>query len=306
MISWVVGAGGLLGSALSERAGACYEPGPVPWRDPEQARRILREQARGLSAAADGRPWRVIWAAGAATTSTSREVAETELIPLEGLLSGLRSALPSGPGSFFLTSSAGGVYAGSSVAPFSIDTVPVPLSPYGELKVAQEAMSRDFLEGLAPVVIGRIGNLYGPGQNLQKLQGLISRLALAAVTREPLNVFVPLGTIRDYIYAADAADVILTATRRSQSQDQVPRTRVEIISSGTGTTIGQLIRTMDAITKRRIPVAFGSHPSSTAQALDLRLTPSLSPRRPTPLPAGMKAVYADILRRTQVEVLAGT
>jgi len=295
VITWVIGSGGLLGSAVARHCGDRYEPGPVPWADPEQARLTLHTQARKFEQAAKDGPWRVIWAAGSATTSTAREDALAELVPLEGLLSGLRSAVPRGEGCFFLTSSAGGVYAGSANPPFTVATRPVPLSPYGELKLAQEALTAHTLAGIVPVVIGRVSNLYGPGQNLDKLQGLISHLARAAVTRQPVNIFVPLDTTRDYITADDAAAAILHAI----AQRRTASTSTEIIASGRGTTIGQLIRTMNEITKRKVPVALGMHPSAIAQASDLRLVPSFLRPQVTPIPVGVKAVYDDILVRAQ-------
>lgn len=306
MITWVIGQGGLLGGALASRAGTgtLYEPGPIPWDDPEAAASALHGQARGLEQLTGEGSWQVIWAAGAATTSTSEMAANAELVPLEGLVSGLRSALPSGPGAFFLASSAGGVYAGSPDPPFDGLTPTHPLSPYGRLKLAQEALVSDTLATAIPVVVGRISNLYGPGQNLAKLQGLISRLALAAVTRQPINLFVPLETMRDYIHVDDAARGVLSLLVQARQEGAPTNAATHIIASGRGTTIGQLVRTMNEIAKKRVPVALGSHPSSAAQALDLRLVPSLDIPQLTPLPVGMKAVYEDILRLTQQESLA--
>lgn len=301
MITWIIGSGGLLGSAVAKQAGHLYEPGRVPWQDPQAAAQTLHRQARTFEGFCAGTPWRVIWAAGSATTSTSKTEAMAELRPLEGLLTGLRSALPAGPGSFFLTSSAGGVYAGAERPPFSTATIPVPLSPYGELKLAQEDLAVETLGGLLPVTIGRISNLYGPGQNLQKLQGLISRLALSAIRQEPVNIFVPLDTIRDYLYTDDAARAILRLTQQSAAAEQVS---IEVLATGRGTTIGQLIRTMNEIAKRKVPVALGTHPSAHAQASDLRLTPSVLLDQVTTLPAGIKAVHDDILSRTQIPALA--
>ena len=60
MITWVVGGGGLLGSAVGRQCGWRYEPGPVPWHDPDEARRVLHEQARGLSAETGDGPWQVV------------------------------------------------------------------------------------------------------------------------------------------------------------------------------------------------------------------------------------------------------
>ena len=299
MITWIIGQGGLLGSALARNTTGLYEPGAIPWHSPEDAATTLHTHARGLEAAAQGSPWRVIWAAGAATTSTTQREAEAEMIPLQGLLTGLRSALPSGPGAFFLASSAGGVYAGSQHPPFTSTTAPQPLSPYGELKLAQERLSSQSLGQIIPVTIGRISNLYGPGQNLDKLQGLISRLAMASITRQPINIFVPLGTIRDYVFADDASEAILRLTRESAMDGDARPPRTEIIATGRGTTIGQLIRMMGEISKRRVPVALGSHPSSAAQAVDLRVVPTRDLPSITTLPEGVRAVHDDLLTRLQ-------
>ncbi len=245
----------------------------------------------------------MVWAAGQATVSSSADDANAELATLRALLSALRTDLPRGPGTFFLTSSAGGVYAGSAHPPFDDATVPAALSPYGELKLQQESIAREHLMGLCPVVIGRIGNLFGPGQNLAKLQGLISRLAIATATQQPLNIFVPLDTTRDYIYVDDAAEMIrywIDDSIRAQPDSAI----VRVIASGESVTIGQLISTMRLVTKRRVPTALGSHHSSSNQVRDLRLVPStaegLTIRQSTPLPVGMKSVYLDILRRLQL------
>ncbi len=302
MITWIIGSGGLLGSSLTRICSVRYEPGPVPWVDPVEAARVLHQQARTFEGVAGDAPWRVIWAAGSATTSTPRSEALAELTSLDGLLTGLRSALPSGPGAFFLTSSAGGVYAGSGGPPFSTSTQPAPLSPYGELKLAQEQRLAELLGGIVPTIVGRISNLYGPGQNLHKLQGLISRLALSAINQTPIDIFVPLDTMRDYLYVDDAAQVITQVTSRPP---QTLGVTTHVLATGRGTTIGQLVRMMKEISKRRVPVALGAHPSAQAQAADLRLEPSLPLARVTPLPAGMKAVHDDILTRVQASALAG-
>jgi UDP-glucose 4-epimerase len=302
VITWVVGGGGLFGSAIMRQCEWTYDPGPIPWEDPEAASQTLHQQARGLSAEAGDGPWRVVWAAGAATTSTPATDAFDELVPLAGLLTGIRSARPPGMGAVFVTSSAGGVYAGSANPPFDAATPTVPLSPYGELKLAQEAIALETLAGICPVVIGRLSNLYGPGQNLGKLQGLISRLARSAVTQQPINIFVSLDTIRDYIYADDAASVALHAVDEAASREA---TGTVVIASGQPATVGQVIRTMNQVAKRRVPVALGNHESASAQSLDLRLTPTRRLEETLPLPAGMKRVYLDILSRLQANSLAG-
>lgn len=304
MITWVVGGGGLLGSAILRRCDDSFVSTPVPWSDPAAASRVLVDDMARFQREVGGSDWAVIWAAGAATVSTSAEQAGRELGSLEALLRALRDHRPAGRGAVFVTSSAGGVYAGSVEPPFDLSTTPVPLSPYGELKLTQERTAADLLADVCPLVIGRFSNLYGPGQNLGKLQGLISRLALSAVTRQPINIFVSLDTIRDYIYVDDAAAATLaaiTAAVRSPG----PQTNTLVIASGQPVTIGQLIRTMNQVTKSRVPVALGSHPSAISQSLDLRLTPTAGVETTTPLPVGVKAVYLDILDRVQQQSLVG-
>jgi UDP-glucose 4-epimerase len=304
MITWTVGSGGLLGSAVTRASEERFGCGPIPWADPEAAAAMLRAEARRFGTEVGDDPWAVVWAAGAATTSTSADVALSELEPLRALLEGIRSALPRGPGSVFVTSSAGGVYAGSTHPPFTASSEPAPLSPYGELKLAQEHLASETLGAVCPVVIGRVSNLYGPGQNLTKLQGLISRLALAAVTRQPINIFVPLDTIRDYIYVDDAARAVLDAAAWA-AQRGTPGSTTLVIASGQPATVGQVLRTMNLVAKRRVPVALGSHPSASAQSADLRLEPTHALDAVTSLPAGMKAVYLDILERVQRRSVAG-
>lgn len=249
-----------------------------------------------------GNPWAIIWAAGNAATASSAQDAEIEMQTFTDAVSAVKAHLPAGPGAFFLSSSAGGVYAGSTGAPFSEESKVEPLSAYGNLKLEQESTTSQELSGLCNVVIGRISNLYGPGQNLEKLQGLISRLAWAAVTKQPVNMFVSLDTIRDCIYVDDAAAVIrywIESAIKSNEQESVTR----VIASGQPVSLGFLIHLMQEISRTKIPIAYGAHASSSAQSRDLRLTPTgaLEVHKfiQTPLSVGSKNVYLDILERFQ-------
>ncbi len=274
----------------------------IDWTQTAIAALQLQSACTEFVRSLDGSDWRIIWAAGAATPATEHGQAMAELIPIDALMSSMRERSIPGRGSFFLASSAGGVYAGSKNPPFGSSTAPPPLSAYGELKLAQERATTDALRGICPVTIGRFSNIYGPGQNLAKLQGLVSRLALAAATRRAINIFVPLDTIRDYVFVDDAALATLRWSEQAHCRDSAAG--VKVIASGQPVTVGQLIRTVDQVTKRRVPVALGTHPSAAAQALDLRMEPTSKASDQTTLPAGIKAVYLDILERIQREPLS--
>jgi len=76
----------------------------------------------------------------------------------------------------------------------------------------------------ASALIGRIANLYGPGQNISKPQGIISQICRSYLLGYPLSIYVSLDTLRDYIFAPDCAalvaDALLDSEVRAQSLDR--------------------------------------------------------------------------------------
>ena len=303
MLTWIVGSGGLLGSALVKQTTNLFQAPTFSWGEPELLRSEFDTAIRKFKEQVHTNEWCVIWAAGSATTSTSEVETAKELAAFTYFTQALTANAPENRGAFFLSSSAGGVYAGSTNPPFSMKTEPAALSAYGELKIAQEKQAISALDGKCDVLIGRIANLYGPSQNLEKLQGLISRLALSAITKEPITMFVSLDTMRDYIYTDDAARVIHSKIRQAMNHPR-PAHSTSIIASGQATSLGYLINMMQDVAHTKIPVAYGNHASSGAQAHDLRLVPDdldLTERLvKTTLSAGVKNVYLDILNRYQV------
>jgi UDP-glucose 4-epimerase len=296
---WVVGAGGLLGSALSRELNrnphfTIFTGQEINWTDPDQIDLTFKQDFDELTLQAGTNPWAVIWAAGRASTASTKIDTETELASFTSLVEVISNT--NHQGTFFLASSAGGIYAGSSNPPFSIDTIPKPLSPYGELKLAQEKLAKEKLPNNCTVIIGRVSNLFGPGQDVNKLQGLISQLVVSALTKKPIDIFVSLDTLRDYIYVDDAAKIIANLVI-SESRTQ----STHIIASGQPVSLGYLIQLAQDISRTRIPIAVRAHASSAAQARDLRLTPTdnLVNSNATTLPAGIKNVYLDILQRRQ-------
>jgi len=294
MLTWTVGAGGLLGSALTRQVCNPFNASPVAWNDQYASGVALKKNLDRFCADVGDGEWAIIWAAGAATVAIGQAQADVELSTFRAFIDAVSAHAPAGAGRFLLASSAGGVYAGATGPPFAAATAPAPLGVYGHLKMAQEAGAVEGLRNTCPVVVARIANLYGPGQNLTKLQGLVSRLAWCAATQEPANIFVPLDTIRDYVYVDDAARSCLQALTNAAHPSEVA-----VIASGRPVTVGQLIRTVQQVTKRHVPVGLGSHSSARDQVLDLRLAPSMEIDQQTPLPVGVKNVFLDILRRLQ-------
>ena len=318
--AWVIGAGGLLGGAvvrsLRRRDGWVHAPWPgLPWTRPAEVASTARRFTEGLiDLVAPGERWCVIWTAGAGVTSSTSAALDLELEQFSEILDAIGSVVTSrgaeATGAVFYSSSAGGAYGGSDDPPFDEFSSAVPLSDYGRFKLAAEGLLRAFSqENNVSVAAGRIANIYGPGQKLGKMQGLISHLAKAQFSPSPASIFVPLETMRDYIFVDDCADLILDVLDRVAKETHLTG-RVEvmkILASGNAVTIGQLLGHFRMLAKGHPHVRLGSSPFASMQGLDLRLTsrvwPELDHRQLTPLPAGISATMGDMLRQIQTRAL---
>lgn len=292
---WVVGSGGLLGSAVARRLGMLghvVRTSRVPWADPAAAVATLLDDARSL----DG-DWRLWWCAGAGVVGSTAVALEAEVAVLSGFLAGWA---PSGQGALFLASSAGGVYAGSSDPPFTEETEPVPISPYGRSKLESEAVVHTFAERAGvPVLVGRLANLYGPGQRLGKGQGLVSQLCLACLTRRPVSVYVPLDTRRDYLFVDDAAAMAVAGLEAVAERGG---RHTKVLASGRSSTVGAILGDLRRITRRTPLVVPAASPDARqqaqGQATDLRLRstawPPLSGHARTTLGAGIAATLRAV------------
>jgi UDP-glucose 4-epimerase len=298
----VVGARGLLGGGVVReltRRGAAPATVEVPWHDRDAAVSVLVDATTRL--AAQGGAWRVLWCAGAGVVATSPAALEAEVSTFTGYVDGLAARLVEGPaaspGALFLASSAGGVHAGSADPPFSEDTEPRPISPYGEAKLATEQVARRFARASGvPVVIGRIANLYGPGQDPTKAQGLVSQLCRAHLERRPTSIYVSLDTARDYLFVDDAARLVLGATERAAAGP--PGTaQVKIMGSQRATTVAMILGELRRVSRRKPLVVLGVSPLAAFQTRDLRFRSrvwtDLDAEVATTLPAGILATLAS-------------
>jgi len=306
---WTIGSGGLIGSAINQQSSNPFKAEKIRWNDNNQAFADLLNNLTSFTNEIRNHHytrWAIVWAAGSATTTSNQLRADSELRLLTEFLNALSNTFGEAafttPGTFLLISSAGGIYAGSKNPPFTEATEPHPIGVYGELKLAQEIATQELLKSTnIEVVIARVSNAYGPGQDLTKLQGLISRLALSTLTRDPINLFVPLSTVRDFIFTSDLAAQIHALLQRQETNNKDENNKIRIVASGSGTSIGQVLRTCQGVFHRKIPTAMGSHPSAGAQAADLRFSSIYSADSgqltPTPLPVGIKIVFDDVSRR---------
>ena len=281
-LSWVVGRGGLLGSCVERVIGPdVWCPArPFIWSDPGQLHKSIAAAVRDFRtrlAAESKRGWCIYWCAGSGVVGTAAERLAAETACLHFFLDQLGSAFgesqASLTGRVFLASSAGGAYGGSTERPMTEATLPRPISDYGRSKLEQEQVLRTWARNRPNVstLVGRLSNLYGPGQHLDKPQGLISHMSRCMIFGVPVRIYVPLDTIRDYLFAQDAATRIAAGmSRLGREASGGDQHIIKIFSSGSETTVGGLIGVFRQIAKKQLRVVSGLNPVQTQQPAQLQ------------------------------------
>lgn len=256
-IAWVVGSGGLLGAAM--RRALCrdgtelfspaerfrWNDGPVLGSQMAAAVRAFASQVE----AADR--WEIYWAAGVGTMSSSEDALAPETRALALVLRLLEADpnLMATSGSMAFASSAGAIYAGSQEDIITENTSPTPTTAYAREKLRQEDLVSSFAltNPRTTALLARISTVYGPGQAAGKQQGLLTHIARRSLRNQPIQIFVPYDTIRDYIAADDAAAAMVSALRITSVK---PRVLIKIIASEHPATIAEIISIFKRIARR--------------------------------------------------------
>jgi len=283
MISWVIGRGGLLGSSVERRlstVGSTWSPSqPLQWATHEVYSETLLVAMDEFFEQIGNDEWSVLWCAGIGVVSSTEEVLNEEVAKIHVLLESLATfdRLVLRRGVLFYSSSAGGVYAGSASPPFDEFRATCPLSPYGEQKLNCEKLFAQFakLSG-ARVGIGRIANLYGPGQNRDKSQGIVTTICKAMLLHRPIDIYVPLDTIRNYIYGDDAATIITLFVLRLSGVDS-GTTMTKVVASDRNSSISYLLHECNYIFGRRPRIVLSRGAIGAKHARDLRLQSKVWP-----------------------------
>ena len=298
-VCWILGRGGLLGRSLvhaAARSGMTeFVPGePLRWNEPEHCRAQLASAVAAFAACVQGKSWQIIWAAGTGTMGSKEEDLRKETTTLETLLT-LLSAEPglmTTGGSVLYASSAGAIYAGSRDDVITEASLPAAENAYGHAKLREEELLKTFVtQHLSmSLLLARITNLYGPAQSSAKRQGLISHIARSILRRVPINIFVPLDTIRDYVAADDAATTMLETGAKLRPGDILTK----IVAAEEPTTIARIIGTFTTITRIPPRVITSASPLSSSYPHRMCFRSVVSPgsRARTPLLVGIADVLA--------------
>lgn len=106
-------------------------------------------------------------------------------------------------------SSGGTVYGNQMVQPITENAVPVPINHYGNLKLCIENTIRTFnFQAHKHMLIARIANPYGPGQDYLKGVGFIDAAIKKAIHGEVTEIWGDGENVRDYIYITDVCRML--------------------------------------------------------------------------------------------------
>jgi UDP-glucose 4-epimerase len=269
----------------------------IQWSDPTVCRRQLEQLGTTFGRSIDG-PWRVAWCAGAGVVATSDAQFVDEQSYLESFLESVQRSAPSENGGLFFASSAGAVFGLGSSHWLTEASPHSPISPYGRSKLAQEQMVGDWSRVVGiPTLIGRLSNLYGPGQNLSKPQGFISQLIRSILEKRSFRLGVSADTERDFIHVDDAAARILAWLSRPLDSEAA----VKLIAAGQSTTLGRVANVVHSVTHIQPKILYASIAGSSLQPRHLRFASRVRPELDVefscrPLEVGVLQTWQAMLR----------
>ena len=256
-VAWVLGSSGLLGSALvrtlrNDGKELFFPAKALEWGNAQEIAQQVQAATRAFALrAASADHWEIHWAAGVGTMSSPATVMAPETQVLALLLECLQAdaGLMARPGSLSFASSAGAIYAGASDDVITENTAPAPTTAYAHVKLQQEELVRAFVAAHPGItaLIARISTLYGPGQATVKKQGLLGHMARSILRNQPMHIYVPYDTIRDYIDADDAARAIVGTLRATRAHSGAV---TKIIASECPATIAEIVAIFSRLARR--------------------------------------------------------
>ena len=247
MITWVLGRGGLVGSSveakLRSRSTVWVPESPIQWGDQSLFEESFKQAFTQFIQHIAQEDWAILWCAGNSVVSSSLGDLQRESDFINFICSQI-SLLPQPlqlRGILSFASSAGGVYGGSVGTVFSESTIPQPINDYGFTKLKTEELLINLAKSTSTrAAIFRLANVYGPNQNTVKSQGLISAITHSMLHHKPVNIYVPLQTVRNYVYADDVGEVIARCVTRL-SADQKSKTFLKLVASDRNISLSSLI-----------------------------------------------------------------
>lgn len=265
----VIGATGLLGSHLEKelqlKGFDVFSPmRSFSWLNTE----ALKVEFAGVIEAfkesvTAGEAWSIYWAAGIGSMHSTEQDLQCETLQLNECINLiLNSGLDLARGTLMFSSSAGAIYAGSREFVVTESSTVAPINAYGLEKLKQEKMLESIFCKYPDfrVLIARISTLYGTRNKRSNRLGLLAQISRNVVLGQPVHVYVPLETMRDYIHVQDAAICIIKTM--SILQNQSGGCFIKIIANEKSHSVAEIISIFKRISHKNIRSIHSRIPSS--------------------------------------------
>ena len=250
----VFGKNGLIGNSivdsLKRSNQTVFSNSRIDWGNKEIVAEQIRDSVSGFFDTTNDENWVIFWFAGKGGFSVPQEQFDFDEGNFRCLLETVEEHLKH-PGLVVLSSSAGALYSSNSDLRFDETSSIDPNSSYGKMKMRQEeALSAFSSRTGCPSLVTRISTVYGPGSDFKNGYGLINHLCLADITRTPLEVFVPLETSRNYIYSADAGEMVVRFALSYRNGEN--KMQIRNVVAPSSASIAEIVSTCSKIFKRKV------------------------------------------------------
>jgi len=250
----VFGKSGLIGKSIVDslkRSNQTVFSNPrIDWGSKELVAEQIRDSVAGFFDTTNNENWVIFWFAGKGGFSVPQEQFDFDEGNFRCLLETVEEHLKH-PGLVVLSSSAGALYSSNFDLRFDETSSIDPNSSYGKMKMRQEeALSAFSTRTGCPSLVTRISTVYGPGSDFKNGYGLINHLCLADITRTPLEVFVPLETSRNYIYSADAGEMVVRFALSYRNGEN--KMQIRNVVAPSSASIAEIVSTCSKIFKRKV------------------------------------------------------
>ena len=171
---------------------------------------------------------------------------ETNLLGTLRLLAAMKQK---GVRRILFISSGGAVYGPPVYLPIDENHPTNPIVPYGISKLAIEKylLMYAHTEGLQAISL-RVSNPYGPGQRIEKAQGVLTTFLYKTLSGMPLEIWGDGEVRRDFLYVQDVAQAFVLALAYLENGGSE---RIFNIGAGQSLSINQLLKIIFDVTSRK-------------------------------------------------------
>lgn len=139
-------------------------------------------------------------------------------------------------------SSGGTVYGIQDEQPIKETALPAPINHYGAVKLCIENVMRTFnIQLHTKMLIARISNPYGPGQDFHKGVGFVDASLKKTLRNETIEIWGDGNVVRDYIYIEDVCEMLCSLIEYDGDEE------VFNLSSNEGMSLNDIIEEIELL-----------------------------------------------------------